>query len=292
MQLLNRLLMIFTAIVLVIIAGCLCLKVIFSSSENLDNFLKSAQTYTGLTVVVQDQVIRSLKENQTPEPIQVATKTVLSPSFTQQLLQPSLDDFVRWLQASGSTSPISLRINLIEFKEEIAKQLGNNNSLAAASQLRFQTIATVPDSIVLVDTQPERADTLRFFELLKNIYITSQQTLSVSFVVLVGCIVLLFMLNVGSLGRIVRRLSWPFLLAGITIVLNGFLTPFITGQLLLKDSPANPQTAQNFLSAGAISAFSSQLMPYGIGLGVVGIVGIVVAKFLLRSAKRKKRHGK
>lgn len=291
MQLVNRILIGLAAIALISVAVCWCVQTIFNSGKSLDNFLASAQTYSGLSVIVQDQIANNLKSSQTSDSIQSASKTVLSPELTEKLLKPSLNNFVGWLQSPAQGSELTLRVDLTQFKDALAEQLSNNSPSSPATQIHFQTVASVPDSVVIVDSQPTSSSTRRFFESLKAIYVDSQRFLPVAATATVGLLLALAVLNVGSLGRIIGRVSWPFALAGALMVIFGFLTPIVIQQLFLKTAPTSIQTAQNFIAAGLLSALAHDLLPYGYLSAAVGVVGILFSKTLLRSAKKKRRHG-
>lgn len=292
MQLLNKLLIVLAAAALIVVATFWCIQTIFSSSSNLNDFLVSAKTYQALNVVVGDQLLVDLQADQASAAIQGATKTVLTPDLTQNLLRPGLNSFVDWLQKPAPNTPLIVRLDLRQFKEALAEQLSGDTTAANAAAIHFQTVASVPDSAVLVDDQPASANTRHIFESLKTIYIKSREYFPVALAVTGGLMGLLTILSLGSLGRIVRRLSWPFVLAGGVLTTAGWLAPWVIQQFFLKGATPTAQTAPNFIAAGFAGALLGKLLVYGYGLAAIGIVGVVIAATVLRPPKHKrKRHG-
>ncbi|MBI2797752.1 hypothetical protein HYX70_00445 [Candidatus Saccharibacteria bacterium] len=287
---LNKVLIALAALALVVAVVCYSIQGVFTNSVSLNAFLKSAKTYDGLSMAIKEQIVSDLKTSNVAEPIQTATGIVITPALTESLLKPELVLLTDWLREPASGG-LSLRIDLRQFKDILADRLIADQPTLSATQVRFATIAAVPDQVIIASGQKDSSSMTQLLEAIKTIYIRSQQILPVAVLTALAAIGLIVILNIGSLGRMLRRASWPFVYAGGLLVILGLVAPLIVQFLFQKTPPANTQAAQSYIAAGLVAAIAKLTLFWGyVGLASA-FGGLLISSLLLRKAKKRKRRG-
>lgn len=290
MKTIARLIIIIAAISLSAVVVSWHIVSILGSPTAINTALERGGAYDQAARQLQDKLKRDIAEG-----TNVTTEAVLNRSVEQavnaQLMQvvisPHLRDLTDWLHGTSDAVP-DITIDASRIKQAVIQTASAAVPAELSGQIRFEVTRVLPDSVPLLGADDRTAaQTAASLQSVKRTYDRLQRDLVIELAVTLGLLFGLVVLGVRNRRQMVRRPAEVFLLAAVLVALISYPMQFIISSTILSSGNFTAGQGSELDLIRSLTGYTlNGLLPYAVGLAVIGCLLFAVSLFLPKPARK------
>ncbi len=297
MRLINKLLIIASALILTGLALLLSVSHVFESSARLNEALNKAGVYEALSKTVQNNFQQNLTQAGVDDPIVMkSVERVITPEHIQKVLQPTIISLVNWLKSPpGSTELPKTTIELTTIKSDLNAQFSKDLDRTKADIINFEVTKAIPDTLSLTpaaqlangdgtqtSVQSGGNDNNKTLASLKANYDKAKSWFIPMLISALAITALQVVFNLRRGRAKLTKIAWSFLIAGLMVAGLSYGAP------LLANNVGSGQDTSKVLT-GLTPVLLEDAKIYGLIYLIVALVAAAIAFIFIKPADKKSR---
>lgn len=248
------------------------------------SFLKNAHVYENLSDIAKIQIHQSYPSSITNNILLIGladklVDVVVTPSLVELAAKPAVMASVEFARSPAEIIDQKIVVPTATYKSQVNATITDFGLPRILTTQLTGLVTSLPAQITLIDLEKHPNNVLSVIIKAHELFKQNEVALTVTWTVLIISGLLMLFINLHNLRKITKLVLVSFGLAAVVIFAGFFIIPWLL-ELTLQSSGTSLLVAQNNLIMDAISYFMIQVRVYAIVYLCIGILFVVVYKFV------------